>query len=202
MTVHLIKLCVGVETVNELADWQDERLKRLKREKQAAGTVPPHAADAASARRDARRRLALLGDQGLSCSCGSASSISGPTRRRTARHVAASCSIPELVGDASPSPPRLPGVALSRGLPTRRETPRDLPRAPRRYRPACAKICASFALSTGSGRGHRHVVDQPRLAEIGGDQHARALHRARPAASACLDRAPRRSRRENRPHRA
>ena len=32
MTVHLIKLCVGVETVNELADWQDERLKRLKRE--------------------------------------------------------------------------------------------------------------------------------------------------------------------------
>ena len=33
MTVHLIKLCVGVETVNELADWQDERLKRLKREK-------------------------------------------------------------------------------------------------------------------------------------------------------------------------
>jgi hypothetical protein len=33
MTVHLIKLCVGVETVKELADWQVERLKRLKREK-------------------------------------------------------------------------------------------------------------------------------------------------------------------------
>jgi hypothetical protein len=34
MTVHLIKLCAGVETVSELADWQDERLKRrLKREK-------------------------------------------------------------------------------------------------------------------------------------------------------------------------
>ena len=33
MTVHLIKLCVGVETVKELADWQGERLKRLKREK-------------------------------------------------------------------------------------------------------------------------------------------------------------------------
>ena len=31
MTVHLIKLCVGVDTVNELADWQAERLKRLKR---------------------------------------------------------------------------------------------------------------------------------------------------------------------------
>ena len=32
MTVHLIKLCVGVDTAKELADWQDERLKRLKRE--------------------------------------------------------------------------------------------------------------------------------------------------------------------------
>jgi len=33
MTVHLLKLCVGVETVQELADWQAERLKRLKRER-------------------------------------------------------------------------------------------------------------------------------------------------------------------------
>ena len=33
MTVHLLKLCVGVETVQELADWQSERLKRLKRER-------------------------------------------------------------------------------------------------------------------------------------------------------------------------
>ena len=36
MTVHLIKLCVGVDTVKELADWQTERLKRLKR----AGKAP------------------------------------------------------------------------------------------------------------------------------------------------------------------
>jgi hypothetical protein len=33
MTVHLIKLCVGVDTVGELAAWQAERLKRLRREK-------------------------------------------------------------------------------------------------------------------------------------------------------------------------
>ena len=33
MTVHLIKLCVGVDTVAELAEWQAERLKRLAREK-------------------------------------------------------------------------------------------------------------------------------------------------------------------------
>jgi hypothetical protein len=35
MTVHLIKLCVGVNTPNDLAEWQDERLKRLKQ----AGTT-------------------------------------------------------------------------------------------------------------------------------------------------------------------
>jgi hypothetical protein len=36
MTVHLIKLCVGVDNAKELIDWQDERLKRLKR----AGKTP------------------------------------------------------------------------------------------------------------------------------------------------------------------
>jgi len=29
MTVHLVKLCVGVETVQDLAAWQAERLRRL-----------------------------------------------------------------------------------------------------------------------------------------------------------------------------
>ena len=38
MTVHLIKLCVGVETAKELAEWQDERLKSLKR----ANKTPEH----------------------------------------------------------------------------------------------------------------------------------------------------------------
>jgi hypothetical protein len=33
MTIHLIKLCVGVDTVAELAEWQAQRLKRLAREK-------------------------------------------------------------------------------------------------------------------------------------------------------------------------
>lgn len=31
MTVHLVKLCVGVETVQELKAWQTERLKHLRR---------------------------------------------------------------------------------------------------------------------------------------------------------------------------
>ncbi|MGE5259269.1 MAG: DUF1489 family protein [Actinomycetota bacterium] len=33
MTVHLVKLCVGCDTVKELADWQVERLKWLGRER-------------------------------------------------------------------------------------------------------------------------------------------------------------------------
>lgn len=36
MTVHLVKLCVGVETVQDLRDWQAERLKMLAR----AGETP------------------------------------------------------------------------------------------------------------------------------------------------------------------
>jgi hypothetical protein len=36
MTVHLLKLCVGVETVQDLAAWQAERLKMLAR----AGKTP------------------------------------------------------------------------------------------------------------------------------------------------------------------
>jgi hypothetical protein len=36
MTIHLVKLCVGCDTVQDLKDWQDERLKQLKR----AGQTP------------------------------------------------------------------------------------------------------------------------------------------------------------------
>jgi hypothetical protein len=33
MTMHLLKLCVGCDSVKELAAWQVERLKRLRRER-------------------------------------------------------------------------------------------------------------------------------------------------------------------------
>ena len=36
MTVHLLKLCVGCDTIQDLKDWQDERLRQLKR----AGKAP------------------------------------------------------------------------------------------------------------------------------------------------------------------
>jgi hypothetical protein len=36
MTVHLLKLCVGCDTVQDLAVWQTERLKSLKRARKVA----------------------------------------------------------------------------------------------------------------------------------------------------------------------
>lgn len=33
MTIHLIKLCVGVDSIEDLADWQKGRLKELKKKK-------------------------------------------------------------------------------------------------------------------------------------------------------------------------
>jgi hypothetical protein len=35
MTIHLVKLCVGVDTVQELIAWQAERLKQLRRSRQS-----------------------------------------------------------------------------------------------------------------------------------------------------------------------
>jgi len=32
MTLHLVKLCVGCESIEELASWQAERLKQMKRD--------------------------------------------------------------------------------------------------------------------------------------------------------------------------
>ena len=34
MTIHLVKLCVGCESIEDLAAWQTERLKQMKAEKQ------------------------------------------------------------------------------------------------------------------------------------------------------------------------
>jgi len=34
VTIHLVKLCVGCDSVEDLASWQTERLKQMKAEKQ------------------------------------------------------------------------------------------------------------------------------------------------------------------------
>ena len=36
MTVHLVKLCVGCDTIQDLQDWQRQRLKELKRARKPA----------------------------------------------------------------------------------------------------------------------------------------------------------------------
>ena len=34
MTVHLLKLCVGCDTIQDLKDWQEDRLRQLKRKRE------------------------------------------------------------------------------------------------------------------------------------------------------------------------
>ena len=34
MTIHLLKLCVGCDTIQDLKDWQDDRLRQLKRKRE------------------------------------------------------------------------------------------------------------------------------------------------------------------------
>ena len=114
MTVHLLKLCVGVETVQELADWQSERMKRLKRERKRVELC--HRTLQTPKRRDevldggslywvikgfvlVRQRVLDLRpdtkDDGTAC-CGIV--------------------LDARAGyNARPSAPRLPGLALSRG---------------------------------------------------------------------------------------
>jgi hypothetical protein len=55
MTIHLLKLCVGCDTVQDLKDWQDDRLKQLKR----AGKTPELCHCPANARRRSARRRSL-----------------------------------------------------------------------------------------------------------------------------------------------
>ena len=45
MTVHLIKLCVGVSDVEELADWQDRRRKRSARVYHVTRMMPTRASE-------------------------------------------------------------------------------------------------------------------------------------------------------------
>src|SRR5262245_45850487 len=59
----------------------------------------------------------------------------------------------------------------------RRKMPEASPMPRKRFRPACAKNCASCGLSIGDGR-NGDVVDQACCAEMGGCQHAPALDRS------------------------
>ena len=47
MSLHLIKLCVGCDSIEDLADWQAERLKAAPQgRREEAAALPPHLPDA------------------------------------------------------------------------------------------------------------------------------------------------------------
>ncbi len=89
MTVHLVKLCVGCDTVQDLKDWQTERLKELKRAQQAAELFH-------RTLQTPKRRDEVIDGGSLywvirgSSSSASPFSISGLPTKRTARHAALS----------------------------------------------------------------------------------------------------------------
>jgi hypothetical protein len=45
MALNILKLCVGVSQISELADWQDERLRRTKRIYHVTRMIPRRAAE-------------------------------------------------------------------------------------------------------------------------------------------------------------
>ena len=149
MTIHLLKLCVGCDTVQELAEWQVERLKELKRARQKPELCHRTLQTPKRRKGDAGRRLALLGDQGLhprAPARGRASAGLQGRRHRLLRHRARS----EARDDtpASAGAPFRAGAISPRT--TRRQTyaPFEMKRA--RCRKRCARPCASFASSTFS----------------------------------------------------
>ena len=62
VALHLIKLCVGCDSVKDLEDWIRERLRERTQARPEARARPPHPHGAQARRRAHRRRLALLGD--------------------------------------------------------------------------------------------------------------------------------------------
>jgi hypothetical protein len=42
MPLHIIKLCVGVETIQELADWQIDHLRQMKTAGKVDASFIPH----------------------------------------------------------------------------------------------------------------------------------------------------------------
>ena len=60
MTVHRLKLCVGVDNVKGLAVWQAERLKSRDEGTQSRRALPSHLAGAAPARRTSARTAGWL----------------------------------------------------------------------------------------------------------------------------------------------
>ena len=113
MTVHLLKLCVGVDSVQELADWQAERLKRLKRERKRVELC--HRTLQTPKRRDevldggslywVIKGFVLVRQRVLDLRPDTKDDGTAVLRHRARR---------ALVTDPRPSPPRLPGLALSR----------------------------------------------------------------------------------------
>ena len=133
MTIHLIKLCVGCDSIEDLAEWIEWRLGEARKAKQKAEHCPRHADDAETGRRSPRRRFTLLGDQGQRP--GPPAAHRRPALRRRGRHPPLPAGArAETRADRVAAEAPVPGLALPRaeGRPGRSRRGRggdDLPPA-------------------------------------------------------------------------
>ena len=145
MTLHLIKLCVGADSVRDLEDWIKQKLKEKRKRGEKPEHIHTHAHGAEARGGAGRRRLALLGDPRRDRLPRSASSTIRPFRdkdgigrcRPGARSEGASWS---RRGRSAPS--RAGAISRPR---MRRAISTGPRRAPRRCRKTCAASCANSA---------------------------------------------------------
>ena len=113
MPLHLIKLCVGCDSVAGPRGLDQAEAQGEKKRGAEARAHPHHAHGAQARRRAHRRRLAVLGDQGPGDLPRAHSRRSARSPTRTASAAAGSCSTASGAGRAA-AVPRVPGLALSR----------------------------------------------------------------------------------------
>ena len=174
MPLHLIKLSVGTDSIEDLEDWIKLKLKEQKQARRQEARAHPHHPHGAQARRGAaRRRLDLLGDPRRN-PLPRAHPRHPPVRRQGRHRPLPAGARSEMRAGAAAALPRVPGLALSRG---QGRAARSRSRRARRRQhagAAAARIARTRACSKPPD-----VVDQPRAAELGRDQQPdRAVWRA------------------------
>ena len=123
MPLHLLKLCVGFNSVQDLEDWIKQRLKKEKAGESPSTSTPPGWCRSASTSSSTAARL--LGDQGRDPLPRAAAGDPAVHRQGRHRPLPAGDGRQAAAGAAAPVP-RLPGLALSCRPRTR---PQDLDRA-------------------------------------------------------------------------
>ncbi|MEJ0044000.1 MAG: DUF1489 family protein [Rhizomicrobium sp.] len=173
MTLHILKLCVGVETVDELAQWQAGRVRDQKKR----GVKTPELVHVT--RMMPKRKDEILDGgslywviKGQIAVRQTLIDIRRVTKNGTP-HCGWSTSPSWCRCAAAPTVPSRAGAIFPRR--TRRPT-RVAPRASKSFPKGCRPNWSNWGFSSAGG-SHRHVVDQPRRADLGRRENPRRRSR-------------------------